>query len=115
MMSARARYRLANIMGLWLPLVAFAALALGGILLAPLSHLAATVFVLVFFALFVIIGVGILCTAYAFATVRCGACEQRFFDLAFLCFPVQGSCRRCDEPVDNAYTVKLALIFSIGE
>ena len=114
-MSAKARYRLANILGVWLPTGSFAVMAIGGVASAPLSDAGATVLVLGFFAVILMIGVGWLCTVYAFATVRCGACEQRFFDKVFLTFPVQGGCRRCAESIDHAYTVKLAQLFSIGK
>ena len=114
-MSALTRYRLANVVGLWLPTAVFATMIIAGVALAPLSHVAGTVFVVFFLALFIVLALGLACTAYAFATVRCGECEKRFFDLVFLVFPVQGGCRRCAEPIEHAHTVKLAQLFSIGK
>ena len=100
------RYRLAN-WGMWLAYAYFVVLVPFGFALKWLPDIAGTLFVLAFLLLLVVF-LGVICaTVYAFVMVRCGACDERFFDFLFLSFPVQGGCKGCGASINEAQTRRL--------
>ncbi|VVT03873.1 hypothetical protein [Erythrobacter sp. EC-HK427] len=100
-MSPKARYRLAN-WSWWLALALFAFLAIYLPSKAPWGDAELLLFLLAFAAAALLIIFIPLFALIAWRTVYCGECGGRFFDPIFITFPVQGGCKNCRAPIENA-------------
>jgi hypothetical protein len=93
---------------MWLGTALFLLLMFFGLALQSLPANATVWFVVALICMFVGVPLLFLCALYAFSTVRCGECDERFFDFVFLWFPVQGGCQACGAPLEVARTVPLS-------
>jgi hypothetical protein len=92
---------------MWLLIALFAALLLFGFALESLPNNAIAWWFLAFLLTLVSIPGLFVLALFAFFTIRCGECHDRFFDVFFLSFPVQGGCQGCCASINSARTRRL--------